>query len=67
MCYYLVLTAVYGSVPCSATKIQRPTVLGWAFSFLLPASYAGIAPVLRNELSIVTIGQCQDALVGGGE
>jgi len=30
-----------------ATKIQRPTVLGWAFSFLLPANHAGIPPVLR--------------------
>ena len=30
-----------------ATKIQRPTVLSWAFSFLLPANYAGMVPILR--------------------
>ena len=29
------------------TKIQRPTVLGWAFPFLLPANHAGFAPILR--------------------
>jgi len=30
-----------------ATKIQRPTVLSWAFSFLVPAGHAGFAPILR--------------------
>ena len=38
---------VDGSIPPLATKIQRPTVLGWAFSFLLPANHAGFAPILR--------------------
>lgn len=28
---------VGGSIPPRATKIQRPTVLSWAFSFVLPA------------------------------
>ena len=28
---------VGGSIPPQATKIQRPTVLSWAFSFVLPA------------------------------
>jgi hypothetical protein len=28
---------VDGSIPPLATKIQRPTVLSWAFSFVLPA------------------------------
>ena len=38
---------VRGSIPRLATKIQRPTVLSWAFSFLLPANHAGFAPILR--------------------
>ncbi len=29
------------------TKIQRPTVLSWAFSFVLSANHAGFAPILR--------------------
>ena len=46
-CYYLALKADAGSVPCSATKIQRPTVLSWAFSFVLPACHAGFPHILR--------------------
>ena len=38
---------VLGSIPRLATKIQRPTPLGWASPFLLPANYAGFAPILR--------------------
>ena len=38
---------VGSSILLSSTKIQRPTVLSWAFSFLLPANCAGIAPILR--------------------
>lgn len=30
-CYYLSLKADAGSVPCSTTKIQTPTPLGWGF------------------------------------
>ena len=38
---------VRGSIPRLATRIQRPTVLGWAFSFVLPASHAGFPLILR--------------------
>ena len=38
---------VGGSIPPLATKILRPTPLGWAFSFLFPANHAGTAPILR--------------------
>ena len=31
----------------STTTIQRPTVLGWAFSFAESAHHAGLPPVLR--------------------
>ena len=40
------------------TKIQRPTVLSWAFSFLLPANHAGFAPILRVPgVGIVSAGR----------
>ena len=42
---YRVRKAVAGSVPCSATRIQRPTVLSWAFSFVLPAEHSAIWPL----------------------
>src|SRR5574343_1942954 len=38
---------VRGSIPRLATKIQRPTVLSWAFSFVLPACHAGFPHILR--------------------
>ena len=38
---------VGGSIPPRATKIQRPTVLSWAFSFVLPACHAGFPHILR--------------------
>jgi len=47
MCYHSRLTVVSDSVPCSATTIQRPTVLGWAFSFADSAHHAGFRAVLR--------------------
>ena len=31
----------------SATNIQRPTVLGWAFSFVASPSHAGFRAILR--------------------
>ena len=42
-----------------ATSIRRPTLLGWAFPFLLPARHAGFAPIMRvPELCTVrTAGQ----------
>jgi hypothetical protein len=30
-----------------ATSIRRPTLLGWAFPFLLPARHAVFTPILR--------------------
>ena len=33
--------------PDFPTKIQRPTVLSWAFSFVLPACHAGFPHILR--------------------
>lgn len=47
MCYHLHLKVVAGSVPCSATTIQRPTVLGWVFLFAESACRAGFPPILR--------------------
>ena len=35
------------SDPDSTTTIQRPTVLSWAFSLLVPAEHAGFARILR--------------------
>ena len=38
---------VGGSIPSQATTIQRPTVLGWAFSFADSARHAGFRAILR--------------------
>ena len=38
---------VGGSIPPQATTIQRPTVLGWAFSFADSARHAGFRAILR--------------------
>ena len=38
---------VGGSIPSQATKSQRPTVLGWAFSFAGSAHCAGSRAILR--------------------
>ena len=38
---------VGGSIPPRATKVQRPTVLGWAFCFWGAPIYAGHPPVVR--------------------
>lgn len=45
--YHLARIADAGSVPCSATTIQRPTVLGWAFSFAESAHHAEVPAILR--------------------
>ena len=45
---------VGGSIPPLATTIQRPTFLGWAFSFVLPPEHAGQRPILR------VLGGCQE-------
>ena len=38
---------VGSSILLHSTKIQRPTVLGWAFPFLLFARHAGVRAILR--------------------
>ena len=38
---------VVSSILILSTKIQRPTVLSWAFSFVLPACHAGFPHILR--------------------
>ncbi len=38
---------VDGSIPSQATKIKRPTVLSWAFSFSRPQVGAGSGAILR--------------------
>ncbi len=38
---------VGGSIPPRATTIQRPAVLGWAFSFVDPPKHAGFPHILR--------------------